>query len=523
MTGTWSLVRLILRRDRFLLPPWVMVIAVLPVVQTSGIAELYTDEAALRRFAASMGSAPAFSALYGPVLHWNAAAMGVWRAGFTPVVLALAVILTVVRHTRAEEETGRRELLGAAVLGRRAALSAALIVAGTACLAVGLIVTLSFRAYPAPGALATGLGYACVGMVFAAVAAVAAQLTESAGGARAIAISVLGLAFALRMAGDTGGTGWLSWSSPIAWGQRMRPFAGEEWWPLGLFAALVITLCALSYALAGRRDLGAGLLPPRLGPADAAPGLATPLALAWRLHRGSLAGWSAAVAFGGAVVGATAQAASGALGQNRQALEMLARLGGGAGVGQALIASVVSILGIAVSGYAIQAASRMRTEETLMRAEPLLCAAVSRRRWTASHLVFAFGGPVVVLAVLGLSAGIAYGAVTGDPGAHVPEVLGAALVQLPAVWTLSALVMALFGLLPRLLPLAWAVLAAFLVFGQVGALLDLPGALVDLSPFSHLPRLPGGEVTATPLITLVAIAAALTAAGLYGFRRRDIG
>ncbi|MGC5011232.1 ABC transporter permease [Streptosporangium sp. DT93] len=523
MTGTWSLVRLILRRDRFVLLPWVLVIAALPIVQTSGIAEVYADEAALRRFAASMSSTPAFSALYGPVPQGSAAAMGVWRAGFTPVILALAMIMTVIRHTRVEEETGRRELLGATVLGRRAGLSAALVVAGAACLLAGLLITLSFAAYPVPGALATGLGYAAVGLVFAAVAAVAAQLTESAGGARAIAISVLGIAYVLRMAGDASGADGLSWSSPIAWGQRMRPFAEEEWWPLALFAALLAALCALSYALAGRRDLGAGLLPPRPGPAGAAPGFAGPSALAWRLHRGPLIGWSAGTAFGGAVLGAAAEAASGALGENRQVLEMLARLGGASGVSQVFLASVTSVLGVAVSCHAVQAASRMRAEETLMRAEPLLAAGVGRARWMASHLVFVFAGPAVAMVVLGLSMGITYGAATGDVGAQVPEILGAALVQLPAVWSLGALAAALFGLLPRLVVLAWVALVAFLLFGQVGAALDLPGALLNLSPFSHLPHVPGGEVTASPLIALVAITAALTAAGLYGFRRRDIG
>lgn len=47
-------------------------------------------------------------------------------------------------------------------------------------------------------------------------------------------------------------------------------------------------------------------------------------------------------------------------------------------------------------------------------------------------------------------------------------------------------------------------------------------ALPDLSPFNHVPKLPGGEVTATPLVWLVAGAATLVAVGLAGFRRRDI-
>ncbi|MEU9831573.1 ABC transporter permease [Streptosporangium sp. NPDC048047] len=525
MTGTGTLVRLILRRDRLILPLWVLLLAVLPSTQTAGIADLYPTERELQGFAASFGANPALVALYGPFTHWNAAAMGVWRAGFTPVLLALASLLTVVRHTRVEEETGRRELLGSTALGRHAGLSAALAVTALANLAVALVVTASFTGlgYPVAGALATGLGYAATGTVFAAAGAVAAQLTESAGGARAISLSALGAAYLVRMAGDSTGSPWLSWLSPFGWSQRMRPFAGEVWWPLALSLAAVALLSLAAYALAGRRDLAAGVLPPRQGPADAAPRFGSPLALAWRLHRGPLLGWSAGFAVFGAVVGAAAKTAADTMAGNARLMEMMARLGGSANVADVFVASVMSIFGMGAAGYAVQAALRMRGEETLMRAEPLLVAPVDRARWMAGHLVFALLGPAAVMLVLGVAVGISYGASTGDVAGRLPEVTGAAISQLPAVWSLTGLTVALFGLLPRLTALAWAALALFLLLGQVGALLDLPPAALDLSPFSHLPKLPGGEVTATPLLALTAIAAALVAAGLYGFRHRDVG
>lgn len=522
MAGTRALVRLTLRRDRVILPLWVFLLAIMPISQISAIGGLYTTDAELQAFAASMRSTPAFFALYGPLLDWHVAALGVWRAGFIPVMLGLASLLTVIRHTRVEEESGRRELLGSTVLGRQAPLSAALIVVAGANVVAGLIVTGSLAgAYPMAGALATGLGYALVGISFAAIGAVAAQLSESASGARVIGISALGLAFLLRMAGDTTDASWLSWLSPIAWGQKLRPFAGEEWWPLALLAAFIALTCYAAYALSARRDVAAGLLPPRLGPAQAPAGLSGPLGLAWRLHRGLLLAWCVGFAIFGAVIGSAADAASSALAENAQIMEMLNRLGGGANPADLFIATLISIFGIAVSGYAVQAALRLRAEESLTRAEPLLATAVSRLRWASSHLLFAVLGPAVVLLVTGLAVGLSYGA-AGDVGAHLPATLGAALAQLPAVWTFAGLAMALFGLLPRLVAAAWAVLALFLFFGQVGAILQLPQALLDLSPFSHLPTLPGGEVTAAPLLVMTAIAAALAIAGLYGFRRRDI-
>ena len=105
----------------------------------------------------------------------------------------------------------------------------------------------------------------------------------------------------------------------------------------------------------------------------------------------------------------------------------------------------------------------------------------------------------------------------------MPRLLGAALVQLPAAWVLAGLGTALFGLAPRLAALAWAGLIACVVLLELGALFGLNQWIVDASPFAHVPKLPGTAFTATPLLWLTVVAAALAAAGLAGFRRRDIG
>jgi ABC-2 type transport system permease protein len=66
------------------------------------------------------------------------------------------------------------------------------------------------------------------------------------------------------------------------------------------------------------------------------------------------------------------------------------------------------------------------------------------------------------------------------------------------------------------------VLIVFLLLGQLGAVLDLPQALLDVSPYTHVPALPSAELAVLPLAVLTAVAVALLAAGLAGFRRRDL-
>lgn len=152
----------------------------------------------------------------------------------------------------------------------------------------------------------------------------------------------------------------------------------------------------------------------------------------------------------------------------------------------------------------------------------MLATPVGRLRWATSHLLFGLLGPTVALVAAGLAEGLAYGLVSGDVGRDVRRVLAGAVVQLPAVLVLSGLAMALFGLLPGFAPVSWAALAVFAFLVLLGPLLQLSQWLLDAAPFTHTPKLPGADVSATPLAWLLAITAMLVAAGLAGFRRRDL-
>jgi ABC-2 type transport system permease protein len=311
----------------------------------------------------------------------------------------------------------------------------------------------------------------------------------------------------------------MSWLSPIGWGQQFRPYAGDRWWVLLIMVGFAAAAVAGAYALVERRDIGAGLVADRLGPAGSAR-LGSPLALAWRLQRGSLVGWTAAFAGLGLVLGNIAGNVGGFV-DSPSAREMVAKLGGTDAITDAFISAEMGIMGLVASIYGIQAALRLRSEETGQRAEPLLAAAVSRVGWAGSHLAIAFAGPVLLLAAVGAGAGLSHGSSSGDMGRFGP-VFVSAMLQLPAAWVLTGIVVLAFGAAPRLVAAGWVALVVFLLLGQLGPLLGLDQWAMDLSPFTHVPRFPAGDIDPVPLVWLVLIAAALVAAGLAAFRRRDI-
>jgi ABC-2 type transport system permease protein len=198
-------------------------------------------------------------------------------------------------------------------------------------------------------------------------------------------------------------------------------------------------------------------------------------------------------------------------------------LGGTSGIADTYFAAIMGLLGLVAAGYAIGAALKLRGEETSGRVEPVLASPVSRVRWAWSHLTFAILGPALLLGAAGIAAGLAYGLSTGDVGRDTSRVLAQATVQLPAVWVLVGVSVALFGLLPRLTAsVGWTVLAACVLLEEFGRPLQLSNRVLDLSPFAHVPKLPGDNSFAAPLVWLALAAAALVVAGLLGLRRRDV-
>jgi ABC-2 type transport system permease protein len=536
LDGTGRLVRLALRRDRVQLPIWLLALTATQALSVQSVLDLYPTPEELHAFAVGSAKSPVVLATNGLVSGDSAGAV---LASQTLLLIAIGAALMstllVVRHTRQEEETGRAEMVRAAVVGRYAMLTAALIVALGANVALGVlnVLVLVGLGLPAGGSVALGAAIAAVGIVFAGVGAVTAQVTEGARAANGLAGASLGLAVLLRALGDVASTvtegavrvdpSWPSWLSPVGWAEQIRPYDDDAWWVLGLLGIAFVVAAGSAYVLSARRDLAAGLLPTRPGPATAPGVLLSPIGLAWRLQRGLLLGWSVALALLGLSYGAIGNDVDDLVGTSQGTADILTKLGGGAAnLVDVWFSAVLGIMAIAVAAYAVQAVLRLHAEESSGRLEPVLATAVSRSRWLLAHLLVVAVGVIVLFVLTGAATGLAYAIVAGD-GSQIGRLTAAALVRVPSALLVAGLAVAAFGAVPSVaVGAAWGALAAFLFLAQLGVFLDLPQLVLDLSPFAHVPAAPVAQVTTAPLVWLVVGAVLLTTVGTWAFRRRDV-
>ncbi|HVN13632.1 MAG TPA: ABC transporter permease [Kineosporiaceae bacterium] len=524
LVGTTRMIGLAGRRDRWLLSAWLIGLAAMAGVSAKATVDLYPDVASREEAARSINASAALVALYGRI--YDPGSLGevsmIKLTAFGSALVGVLMLFIVVRHTRAEEEEGRLELLSGGRLGHGAPLAAALVLADGASLLLGLLTAaaLAGAGLPVAGSVAFGLGWTATGVAFASVGAVVAQVTTSARAARGLGLVVLSIAYALRAIGDLAepGPSWLSWLSPIGWTQQVRAFAGDRWWVLLLPLALSALLVPAAFVLRVRRDLGAGLLADRPGPARGSIDGVRDLAV--RLQGRILLGWAVGFAIGGVLLGSIASSITDFLASD-SARQFFSKLGGSQSLIDSFIGAELGILGAIAAAYGISAAGRLRTEEVEGHVEPLLATTTTRLRWAASHVTVALLGVVILMVVAGVAMGTATALALHD-GAQFGRVLAVALAQIPAAWVMTGLVVTLFGWAPRATPAAWGVFAVFLTLGEFGVLWNAPAWLMDLSPFQHTPRLPVTSGWALPLSALTLVAATLVAAGLAGWRERDV-
>jgi ABC-2 type transport system permease protein len=530
--------RLAIRRDRIKLPVWLLALTTYHLVGARGVLSLYPHESDRVKLAVS-SAASSVAVVFNGLVSGTSLGAAVMSQTLLPMAIGAAAmnLLLVVRHTRQNEETGRQELLAAAVLGRRASLAAALLLAIAAdmVLAVLNVVALVAAGLPAGSSVLTALAISTCGFVFAAVAAVSAQVWEGARTAAASAAVLLGVSFLLRSAGDTTGhliahgtsivPAWPTSISPLGWAELTRPFDADRWvWLLPGFL-VALALAAVAFALEDRRDVGAGLFPSRPGRPRAGARLSTPVGLAWRLQRASVLGWLAGLLVTAGATGASASQADDLIGSSKGSEQTIRDLAGGgtASLADAYVGATLTFIGVAVAAFGLLTVLRLHTEETEGRAEAVLATGVSRTRWATATVLVAAASMPAVLVACGAVAGAAW-ALTSDVGAgEVGRVTAAAVAQAPVALAVAALGVLAFGVAGRAAAtVSWALFAGCVVLGPLGTLLGVPDVVAGLSPFTHAPAAPAAAVHTLPETVLCLLAVLLAGLGIAAFRRRDL-
>ncbi|GAY07328.1 ABC transporter permease [Pseudonocardia sp. N23] len=524
-TGGGVLLRRALHRERVRLPVTVAALAGTAALSAAATDALYVDPAERGAAVGAITASPALLAMYGPLSGDGAAgALALWKLGVLGAAAAAVVaVLVVVRHTRAEEDGGRTELVASAGAGRWAPTAAAGLTATTFAAGLTLVTATALAAAGLGwgGALAFAATWGGAALVFAGVGLLTAEIAGSARVATTLAVLGVVAAYLVRAVGDaTGGTStWMVWVSPLGWGERVDPFGARHWWVLAIPPAVALTLLGAALAVRGRRDLGTGLLHARPGRAEASPLLRGPVGLAVHRERGLFAVATAAFAVVGAVAGSVTSQLGGMLDSVRMR-QVVTALGGAHAMSDAFLVAEFGLLASAASLVVAAAVLRMAAEERSGRADAVLSAPVGRARWFLAHLGVAAAGGLVMLAVGGAAAGVTHG--TATTGTEVVRLTAAALAQAPAVLFVACLAAAGYGLARRSVPLVWLVVAGLVTVAELGPVLGAPSWVLDLSPFTHVPHLPGGAVDVAAVLATLAVAIVIAGVGAAAFRQRDL-
>jgi ABC-2 type transport system permease protein len=516
-TGVPRLLRLALRRDRVRLSVWIASLTLMMVYAPNAIKLAYPEEAQ-RLARVNLLKTPAGMMLGGPMFGGNETELGAMMANELMLTLIVAAsilaVTTVIRHTRAEEENGIAELVLSSVVGRYARTYAALILVGgvNAVLAVTMTIAMASTGFRIVDTAGMCLGITGVAMVFGAVAAVTAQLWRQARTATGAVMGTLAVAALVRGIGDVidnSGSA-LSWFSPIAWAQQMRPFVDLRWWPFALLVALAIALMALAAWLESNRQYDDGVIP-STGEKSNARSITSVLGLHLTLQRGQTIGWTVGVFLAGLVFGSMTKSLLDATKGNELLARVLAAQGN-----DGVYTTMTQFLAAAATSYVVSAVLRVYNDEQSGLGEAVLAGAVSRWRWLLTAVLAALAGSTVLMFFAGLGNGLGAGLTLGEP-ATIAELTLAGLAYVPAMAVIAGI--AALAVAVRQPWIGWLAVTFVVASLYLGALLRLPRWLIDLSPVGRTTAPSHYPVVA--LTVMVGVAAALSLCAGLIYRNRD--
>lgn len=524
--NTLRLVRHILRRERVVSSLWIILLSLFSVALAAAIGGMFDDPA--RQALAETLKNPAMVAMMGPVYGADNYTAGAMYSGtmllWIVITAAVMNIFLVVRHTRADEERGRAEVVRSLPVGRlanlNATMAAALLVNAILALLTGFgVAAVGTESMGLAGSMLYGAAVGVSGLLFAAVTAVFCQLSSSSRGATGLSFLTLGLFYLLRAAGDMESEA-LSLVSPLGLVQRSQVFTGDYIWPLAVLIMETFAITAAAYALNAVRDIDQGFIPAKPGRTEASQLLRSPFGLSFRLLRNTLIAWFIVMFVLGASYGSILGDIESFIAES-SLYQQIIGINDDYSTAEMFMAMVNSIMSLICIVPLLVAALKPRSEEKEGRAENILALAVPRGRYLAAYTCLAFASSVLLqfATAIGLYAA---GSAVVEGTISFGFLMKASFVYLPALWVMIGIAILLIGVLPKATGAVWGYFAFSFFTAFMGRVLDLPDWLPKVSPFGYIPQLPVDTVNYGTLAVLTLIAAALTAAGFIFYRRRDV-
>lgn len=525
-TGSGSLTRFILKRDRIRLLIWIIglsafFIALVPIFKML----LTTSEE--RMVTAEMMLNPAMVAMVGPVYgiaDYNTGALyGNMMLLFSVMIVAVMNIFMITRHTRQDEELGRLEVIRSLPVGRFSNLVSAITAALIANVLLTLVSGLGLYAVRADGmdfsgCMLFGAALGVIGFFFAACTALFCQITANNRTALGLSFMLLMVLYLLRAVGDVG-TNALSLISPLGLILRTENFVNNYWWPVWIIIAISIIITIAALSLTGLRDLGSGLVSERPGKRHASPLLSSSYGLAFRLLKTSIIVWVITIFIFAAMYGSVFGELENFIGNNDKLKAIFTN--SSFSLTEQFIGLLLLIMSMLSTIPVLSFIQRIWGEEKSGRIEQIYGKAISRNEQFLAFFIPAFLTTIVLqlLTALGLWS---VGSIVLDTVPSLSTFLQAAIVYLPAIWVMFGISIALIAYFPYKSYFSYIYLGYSLFSTYMGTIAGLPEWLKKLTPFGYIPQLPVEEVKVLNLVVLVVIFVVLGVVGFYGYGKRDM-
>ena len=553
-----QLTRFMLRRERITSTVWIVMLLLVVAGLVPGMYSAL-DHYALMELIGVLDN-PAMAFMAGPAYAASHPTFGAIYTNlmfiFTALTVGIMNIFLVVRHTRADEEKGRYEVVRSLPLGRlaniNAAMITALIVNGILAATMGAAMYLGGTAGNTymcmAGSILWGVGLGVTGLVFAALAAFFSQLSAITRSVMAYSMVTLIFLYMVRSIGDMNpDLEWVALVSPLGLVLRTQIYIQNNWWPIWIMLGTALAVTATAYYLNSLRDIDQGMIPAKPGKAYGGLLLHSAPGLTFRLQRFVvimvvLGMFTLGATYGAVLADIESFVASNEMYQTlilapvmdisileglpvEEAISLMNQVLSAAGFTVAemfsgFINGMMALMGLAAL---IVFTLKAKSEEKDIRAELVLAASVSRNKYLIGFVAIAAVSAVLMQGAIALGLYSVASATLPNPDAlSLGFVLRSALVYVPALWIMVGLTVLLLGVWPKGTGIVWGYFGFSFFMDLLGGIGIFPEWLAKTTPFGFVPQLPMDEINFVTLGIMTAIAVGFTVLGFFFYNRRDI-